>query len=69
MSNFGKIHHRNGSFLADDICLDRAETIKVIGEEGTINGLEFIVSGDEAWISDRWKRGESQIGHFHIVSL
>ena len=53
MSNFRKIHHRNGSFLADDIRLDRAEIIKVVGEESTVNGLEFIVLGDEAWISDQ----------------
>ena len=61
MSNFEKIHHRNGSFLADDIRLDRVETIKVVGEEGTVNGLEFIVPGDEAWINDRWRRGKGGV--------
>ena len=47
MSNFGKIHRRNGSFLADDIRLGRVETIKVVDEKSTINGLEFIVPSDE----------------------
>ena len=59
MSNFEKIRHRNGSFLADDICFDHVETIKVVGEEGTVNGLQFIVSGEEAQICDQWRRGES----------
>ena len=36
MSNFGKIHRKDGSFLADDIRLDRAETIKVLGEDDTM---------------------------------
>ena len=69
MSNFGKIHRKNGSFLADDIHLDRAETIKVVGEEGTINGLQFSVPDEKAWISDQWRRGESQTRHFHVMSL
>ena len=69
MSNFGKVHHRNGSFLADDICLYCTETIKVVGEEGTVNGLQFTVFNEEARISDQWRRGELQTGHFHVVSL
>ena len=53
MSNFGKIHRRNGSFLVGDIFLDRLETIRVVGGEGgTVNGLEFIVSSSEARITD-----------------
>ena len=32
MSNFGKIRRKDGSFLADDIRLDHAETFKVFGE-------------------------------------
>ena len=48
MSNFGKVNRRNGSFLEDDIHLDRAETIKVVGDGGIVNGLEYIVPNDEA---------------------
>ena len=59
MSNFGKIHRRNGSFLADDIGLNHVETIKAIGDVDTINGLEFIVPDDEVQISDQWMREES----------
>ena len=52
-SNFGKIRRRNDSFLAGDIFLDHLETIRVIGGEGgTVNGLEFIVSSNEARITD-----------------
>ena len=39
MLNFEKIHCKNSSFLVDDIRLDRAKTIKVVGEDDTINGL------------------------------
>ena len=53
MSNFGKIHRKNGSFLAGDIFLDRLETIRVVGREGGIvNGLEFIVPSSEARLTD-----------------
>ena len=52
MSNFGSIRRRDVSFLADDIRLDRVETIKVACEEGTKNGLEFIVPSNEEQISD-----------------
>ena len=38
--------------LADDIRLDRVETIKVIGKDDTINGLQFSVPDEEARISD-----------------
>ena len=48
MSNFGKIRHRNGSFLVNDIRLDRAETIKVVNDGSIVNGLEYIVLDDEA---------------------
>ena len=60
MSNFGKIRHRNGSFLVDYIFLEHLETIKVVGGEGGIvNGLEFIVYSSEAHITDHWMGGES----------
>ena len=58
-SNFEKIHRENGSFLADDIFLDWVETIKVAGDEGVQNGLEFLVPGNDARISDQWRRKES----------
>ena len=64
MSNFGKIRHRNGSFLANDIRLVCVETIKVVDDDGTINGLEFIVPDDKAHISDRWRRGSHKLGIF-----
>ena len=69
MSNFGRIRRKDDSFLTDDICLDRVETIRVADEGGNRNGLEFTVLGNEARISDRWWTGESQTGHFHVVSL
>ena len=53
----------------DVIRLDRVETIKVVSEESTVNGLEFIVPDDEVRISDQWRKGESQTRHFHVVSL
>ena len=60
MSNFRKICRKNGSFLADDILLDRLETIRVTGGEGGIvNGLEFIVPSSEAHITDHWRGGGS----------
>ena len=69
-SNFKKIRRKNDSFLADDIFLDRLETIKVIGEEGNRNGLEFIVPNSDAQISDQWRGvGESHTGHFHVISF
>ena len=71
MSSFGKIHRRNGSFLASDIFLDCLETIRVTGgDSGTINGLEFIVPSTEARITDHWRgRVNSQTCHFHVISL
>ena len=54
----------NGFFLAKDIRLDRTETIKVVDEEGTVNGLQFIVPNEEAWISDQWKRGSRRLDIF-----
>ena len=69
-SNFGKIRRKNGTFLADDICLNRVETIKVASEDGAKNGLEFIVPRSDAWINDQWKEvGKSKTGHFHVISL
>ena len=53
MSNFGKIRRKNDSFLVDDIRLDRIETIKTVGEDGTVNGLQFSVPDEKAQISDQ----------------
>ena len=53
MFNFGKIRCNNGSYLVDDIRLDRAKTIKVFGESGIVIGLPFLVLGDEACISNQ----------------
>ena len=52
MFGFDRIRHKNGAYFADDIRLDREENIKVFGENGTLMGLEFIVLGGEACISD-----------------
>ena len=70
MSDFGKIRRRNGSFLAGDIFLDRLETIRVAGrDDGTVNGLEFILSS-ESRITDHWRGWvESQTSHFHVIFL
>ena len=64
MSNLKKIRRSNGSFLADDIHSNRAETIKVVDEKGTVNGLQFIVYGEEALISDQWRKGNHKSGIF-----
>ena len=69
MSNFGKVRRKDDFFMADGIRLDHIETIKVIGEEGIRNGLEFMVPGNEAQLSDQWRTEESQTRHFHVVSL
>ena len=58
MSNFEKIHRRNGSFLTEDIRLDCTKTIKVVDEEGVVNGLQFTVLSEEARINYQWRRGE-----------
>ena len=52
MFNFGKIRCNNGSYLMDDIRLDRVKTIKVFGESGTLMGLSFLVLAKKARISD-----------------
>ena len=59
MSGFDRIHRKNGFYFADDTRLDRKENIKVFGENGTLMGLEFIVPGEEARISDSWRKIES----------
>ena len=72
-SSFTKIRRKNGSFYVGDILLDPFETIRVVeGEEGVRNGLQFIVLGREARITDHWRgdaNSEAQIGHFHVISL
>ena len=62
MSNFEKIRCKDGSFFTDDIRLESAETIKVLGEDDTIMGLPFSVPGDEAWISDQRKKRNHKLG-------
>ena len=52
MFGFDRIHCQNNSYFVDDIRLDREESIKVFGENGTLMGLEFIVSDGEARISE-----------------
>ena len=64
MFNFGKIRHKNGSFFTNDIRLDRAKTIKIFGEDGTVMGLPFSIPSKEALISDQWRRGELEIDIF-----
>ena len=61
MSNFEKIRRKDGSFLADDIWLDCAKTIKVVGEDDTVNGLPFSVPGEKARISDQWRKGNHRL--------
>ena len=56
MYGFDRIHRKNGFYFANDTRLDRKESIKVFGENGTLIRLEFIVPGEEARISDSWKR-------------
>ena len=53
MSNLCKIHRKDGSYLVDDIRLDHAETIKVVGEDGIVIGLPFSVPDNEAQINDQ----------------
>ena len=59
MFGFDRIRYKIGSYFTDDIRLDCKESIKAFGENGTLIGLEFIVPGGEACISDSWRKGES----------
>ena len=52
MADFSKIRRSDRLFLADDIRLDRKETIEAYGENGTLMGLLFLVPGREVHISD-----------------
>ena len=52
ISGFDRICRRDGSFFADDICLDCEESMKEFGANGTLMGLEFLVPGGEARIND-----------------
>ena len=52
------------AFLANDIHLDRAETIKVVVEDGIVNRLQFSVPNEEARISDQWRRRNHRLGIF-----
>ena len=65
-SNFGKIHRKNGVFLAYDIFLDHFESIKVAGEEGIGNGLEFTVPNSDARISDQWRVREGGVSNWSL---
>ncbi|XWS63378.1 hypothetical protein CRYUN_Cryun06bG0091900 [Craigia yunnanensis] len=53
VNNNKQVRHANSSFLADDIHLNCAETIKAFDESGTIIGLSFLVPANEVCISDR----------------
>ena len=68
-TDFSRIHPDDGSFLADDILLDHEETIKVYGEDGTLMGFLFFVPDEGTCISEYWKMGKAQMGHFHIMCL
>ena len=52
MIGFGRIRRGDGSFLVDDIHLDRDEAIKAFDEDGTLMGLSFLVLDGEACIND-----------------
>ena len=64
MLNFKKIHRRNGSFLTDDIRLDRIEILKVVGEDDIVNGLQFSIPSEDVRINDQWRRGSRRLGIF-----
>ena len=59
MSGFDRIRSKDDSYFADNICLDREESIKAFGQNGTLIKLEFIVPDGEDYISDSWRRRES----------
>ena len=69
MASLGKICRGDSSFLANNILLDHDEMIKAFGEDGTLLRLSFLVFSRDACNSDSWRKGESQMGHFHVVSL
>ena len=52
MAGFGRIRCDKSSFLANNICLDRDETIKAFEEDDTHIRLLFLVLGGDACISD-----------------
>ena len=55
--------------MANYINIDRSGTIKVVGKDGFISGVAFVVPQVKAQISQNWSDGEARIGHFHLVSL
>ena len=69
MADFIRICRDDGLFLVDEIPFDRENTIKVYGENGTLMGLPFFIPGEGMCISEYWRRGKAQMGHFHIVFL
>ena len=69
MVDFSRIYHDNGSFLVDEITLDHENTIEAYGEKGTLMGQMFFVPNERTCISEDWKIGKAQMGHFYIVSL
>ena len=69
MVDFLKICHNDGTFKADDIILDRLNTIKVFDESETLMGFQFFILEKETYISEFSQRKGAQIGHFHTRSL
>ena len=68
-ANFNKICLSDGSVKANDINLNRTNTIKVFCESGILMGLSFSIPSKGECVSDYWQRRETQMGHFHTMSL
>ena len=56
MADFSRIFHKDETFKAGDIMLDRHNTIKVFGESETLMGCHFCVVEKETCISEFWQR-------------
>ena len=56
MVDFLKICHNDGTFKADDIILDRLNTVKVFGESETLMGFQFFILEKETYISEFLQR-------------
>ena len=54
MVEFSKICRSDGIFKADDIILNRTNTIKVFGESKILMGLQLFVPKKETCISEFW---------------
>ena len=69
MVDFSKICYSDGTFKADDIILDRLNTIKVFDESETLMVLQFFVPEKKIYINEFWQRKGVQMGHLHTRSL